>query len=296
MSSSSFLLFGLSNNFFVHESHWFCNHLASPWSFTNLAINGTQRASSHIAGVLMDSGYYAACAGLAAQTQALDLVANNLANLGTTGYRGQQATFRSLMTGSWMVGLNPLNAAVNDFGVLGGSRVDLTEGSLVATANPLDLAVAGDGFFVVQSAQGLVYTRDGGFHTTSDGLLVTAQGDAVLGQQGSITLPNGAVAVSSDGTISVDGNVIDQLRLAEFSPNTSLDALGNALYAAPDGSALPPASTSIRQGMLEDSNVSPVEGVVQLITIQRNAEMMQRALTLFDTQFNQTAVQDLPRV
>lgn len=244
----------------------------------------------------MDSGFYAACAGLAAQTQALELVANNLANLGTSGYRGQQATFRSLVAGGGGILRNPLNAAVNEFGVLGGSRVDLTSGSLAATGNPLDLAVAGSGFFVVQSAVGLAYTRNGGFHVTPTGQLVTAQGEAVLGQQGPITLPSGAVTVSSDGTVSVDGNVVEQLRLAEFSPNTNLEAVGNSLYAAPAGSALAPASSTVKQGMLEDSNVSPVEGVVQLITIQRNAEMLQRAITLFDTQFNQTAVQDLPKV
>lgn len=244
----------------------------------------------------MDSGFYAACAGLAAQLQALELVANNLANLGTAGYRGQAATFRSLLSGGSAAASSPLNAAINDFGVLGDARLDLTSGALVATGNPLDLAIAGGGFFVVQSPIGLVYTRNGGFHTTPAGQLVTAQGDAVLGLQGPITLPNGAVAVSSDGTVSVDGTVVDQLRLAEFSPNTNLRALGNALYAAPEGSALVPASSSVSQGMVENSNVSPVEGVVQLITIQRNAEMMQRALTLFDTQFNQTAAQDLPRV
>jgi flagellar basal-body rod protein FlgF len=244
----------------------------------------------------MDSGYYAACAGLAAQTQALELVANNLANLGTAGYRGQQATFRSLLAAGGAAAGNPLNAAVNDFGVLGGSRVDRASGSLTATGNPLDLAVAGNGFFVVQSAQGVAYTRNGGFHATPAGQLVTAQGDAVLGEQGPITLPSGAVAVSADGTLSVDGAVVDKLRVAEFAPDTSLRAVGDAMYAAPAGSELPAASSSIRQGMLEASNVSPVEGVVQLISIQRNAEMMQRALTLFDSQFNQTAVQDLPRV
>ena len=95
---------------------------------------------------------------------------------------------------------------------------------------------------------------------------------------------------------SVDGAVVAKLRIAEFSPGTSLRAVGNARYAAPDGSALPAATSSIRQGMLENSNVSTVEGVVQLISIQRNAEMMQRALTLFDSQLNQTAAQDLPRV
>jgi len=125
---------------------------------------------------------------------------------------------------------------------------------------------------------------------------VTAQGDPVLGEQGPITLPNGAVAVSSDGTVSVNGAVIAKLRLAEFSPATFLHAIGNAMYAAPENSELPPAASSVRQAMLENSNVSPVEGVVQLITVQRNAEMMQRALSLFDSQLNQTAVQDLPRV
>lgn len=225
----------------------------------------------------MDSGYYAACAGLAAQTQALELVANNLANLGTAGYRGQQATFRSLIAGGGTVAWNPLNAAVNDFGVLGGSRIDRSSGNLVPTGNPLDLAVAGTGFFEVKTDAGTVYTRNGGFHLTPTGQLVTGQGDAVLGEQGPIILPNGAVAVSGDGTVSVDGTVVATLRLAEFSPDTSLSAMGNSLYSAPVGSALPPASSSIRQGMIEDSNVSPVEGVVQLISIQRNAEMMQRA-------------------
>jgi flagellar basal-body rod protein FlgF len=247
----------------------------------------------------MDSGYYAACAGLAAQTQALELVANNLANLGTTGYRGQQATFRSIVAGGPAVLANPLNAAVNHFSVLGGSRLDLSSGSLIKTGNPLDLAVAGSGFFAVQTPQGVRYTRNGSFHLTSTGELMTDQNDAVLGQQGPkgpVVIPNGALAVSSDGTISVDGNVIDQLQLAEFSPGTSLQAEGNSLYSAPAGAALPPASSTVRQGMLESSNVSPVEGVVQLIEIQRNAEMMQRALSLFDSQLDQTAVQDLPRV
>ena len=244
----------------------------------------------------MDSGYYAACAGLAAQTQALELVAHNLANLGTAGFRGQQATFRSLVGGGGMVAWNPLNAAINDFGVLGGSHLDLSSGSLASTGNPLDVSVAGAGFFAVQSAQGVVYTRDGGFHLTSDGKLVTAQGDAVLGELGPITLPNGAVSISSDGTISVGGAVIEKLRLAEFSPGTGLEALGDSLYSAPANSELAAASSSVRQGMLEQSNVSPVESVVQLITIQRSAEMMQRALSIFDSQFNQTAVQDLPKV
>ena len=244
----------------------------------------------------MDSGYYAACAGLAAQTQALELVAHNLANLATTGYRGQQTTFRSLLAGSGAVRGNAINVAINNYGALSGSRLDLTSGSLIATGNPLDVAVSGSGFLTVQSAQGVVYTRDGTLHLTSTGQLVTSQGNAVLGQQGPVILPTGNVTISSDGTISVDGAVVDQLRLAEFSPQTNLTAVGNATYSAPVGSALVAAESSVNQGMLEGSNVSPTAGVVQLITVQRNTEMLSRALSALDGQLNQIAVQDLPKV
>ena len=128
----------------------------------------------------MDSGYYAAAAGLAAQTQALDLVAHNLANLSTTGYRGQQTTFRSLLAGNGSASGNVLNTAINNFGVLSGTRLDLSPGSLLPTGNPMDVAVAGSGFLAVRSAQGVLYTRDGSFHLTPTGQLVTGQGNAVL--------------------------------------------------------------------------------------------------------------------
>jgi flagellar basal-body rod protein FlgF len=248
----------------------------------------------------MDSGYYAAAAGLAAQSQALELVAHNLANLSTTGYRAEQTTFRSLLAGRSSAGGGTasaaLNAAVNNFGVLSGSRLDLTPGSLVPTGNPLDVGVAGSGFFAVQSAQGTLYTRDGSFHLTPAGELVTSQGNAVLGEQGPVTLPAGKVAISADGTISVEGNVVDKLQLAEFAPGTNLQAVGNATYSAPAGSALVAAESSVRQGMLEGSNVSPTEGVVELISVQRNTEMLARALSALDGQLNQIAVQDLPKV
>jgi len=120
--------------------------------------------------------------------------------------------------------------------------------------------------------------------------------NAVLGEQGPVTLPNGAVAISSDGTISVNGSVVDKLRLAEFPPGTNLTAMGNATYGVPAGSAVAAADSSVRQGMLEGSNVSPTEGVVQLLTVQRSAEMLGRAFSALDGQLNQIAVQELPKV
>ena len=155
----------------------------------------------------MDSGYYAACAGLRTQTEALELVANNLANSSTNGYRGQQPTFRSLLTGAPLASGNPLNLALNHFNVLGGSELDLSPGNLRDTGNPLDLAVEGSGFFAIQTPAGIMYTRDGSFQVSAKGQLVTAQGDVVLGESGPITLPSGAVSISADGTLSVEGAV-----------------------------------------------------------------------------------------
>jgi flagellar basal body rod protein FlgG len=118
----------------------------------------------------------------------------------------------------------------------------------------------------------------------------------VLGEQGPITLPNGDVAISSDGTISVNGNVVDKLQLAEFPPGTNLTAVGNATFSAPEGTAVPAVESTVRQGMLEGSNVSPMAGVVELTTVQRNTEMLGRALSALDGQLNQIAAQELPKV
>jgi flagellar basal-body rod protein FlgF len=251
----------------------------------------------------MDSGYYAACTGLAAQTQALELIANNLANLATTGYRAQQATFRSLLTGPGSVSLNPLNAVINNFGLLSGSRTDLTPANLTATGNPLDLGLSGGGFFVVQTGQQVLYTRNGSFHVAPNGQLTTADGSAVLAEQANllnppvpVSVPAGAVTVSPDGTVSVDGAIVAKLRLAEFPPSTSLTAEGNSLYSAPANSEVPATSTTVHEAMLENYNVNPTLSVVQLIMAQRNTEMLQRALTLFDNQLNLAAVQDIPHV
>ena len=139
----------------------------------------------------MDSGFYAACAGLKARTQALEIVANNLANLNTTGYRAQDASFQSLLVGGAVNSANPLNRAINDFGVLSGSRVDLKTGNLESTGNALDLAIEGNGFFAVQAGGEVFYTRNGNFRVSSTGQLVTSEGDPVLGEQGPISVPSG---------------------------------------------------------------------------------------------------------
>jgi flagellar basal-body rod protein FlgF len=104
------------------------------------------------------------------------------------------------------------------------------------------------------------------------------------------------VAISNDGTLSGEGVIAGQIRMVEFPAGTALTAAGNASFTAPARSAQPAAASSMHQGMLENSNVNATMAVVNLITVQRNFEMLQRALGLFDSQLNQTAVQDLPKV
>jgi flagellar basal-body rod protein FlgF/flagellar basal-body rod protein FlgG len=243
----------------------------------------------------VDSGFYAACAGLRARSQALEIVANNLANLNTTGYRTQETTFRSLL--ATVAGANPLNRAVNDFGVLGGTRVDLHPGNMESTGAPLDFALEGEGFFAIQSRGQTLYTRNGNFRVSPTGQLITADGDVVLGEQGPIAVPSGQLAVGADGTLSVDGALAGKLRLAAFAPGTELRAVGKSYYAASPGAVAKAAvGTTVRQGMLESSNVNAVSAVIGLIAVQREAEMLQRALSAFHSEFNRIAATDLPRV
>jgi flagellar basal-body rod protein FlgF len=244
----------------------------------------------------MDSGFYAACAALMARSQALDLVANNLANTSTPGFRGQHNIFRSfLATASGHQG-SGLNKAVNDFGISGGSQMDLTEGNLEHTGNDLDFGVQGPGFFQIQTANGPVYTRNGNFQVSTQGQLMTAQGDPVMGEQGVIRILGGPVTVSADGTISVKGAVAGKIKLVEFPPGTAMESVGKTYYSAPKNTGTPAKQSTMVQGSLESSNVNPVAGAVELVAVQRYAEMMQRALSMFHTEFNRIATEDLPKV
>ena len=244
----------------------------------------------------MDPGYYAACTAMMAQAQSLELVANNLANGSTAGYRAHHSVFRSLLATNLDRPITEVNQATNNYGILEGSRLDLSQGGLQATGNDLDLALEGQAFFAVQTLAGKLYTRNGAFHVNRQGQLVTSDGDAVLGEKGLIRIPDGPISVSSDGTISVNGAITGKIELVEFAPDARLESAGKNYYSAPSAKGVVAKTTRVRQGMLESSNVDPVLSAVDLVTVQRSAEMMQRALSVFDAQFNRIAAEELPRL
>jgi flagellar basal-body rod protein FlgF/flagellar basal-body rod protein FlgG len=245
----------------------------------------------------MDSGYYAAMTGLVARTQALDTAAANLANAETPGYRAEREYFRSVLLGPDALD-SQLGRTVNNYGLLGGDRLSLAQGALQATGNPLDLAIEGEGFFLVQAPNGPRYTRDGGFHRAQNGQLATAAGEPVLSTAGQpIPVPPGEVTVGADGVLSVAGGAVATVGVFSFPAGTQLTPEGANRYRAPEGIA-PRVSkeASVHQGAIESANQDVIQGSLELIVMQRQAEMMQKALTVFHTEFNKIASEDLPRV
>jgi flagellar basal-body rod protein FlgF len=245
----------------------------------------------------MDSGYYAAMTGLVARTQALDTAAANLANAQTPGYRAEREFFRSVLLASNSPD-SQLGQAINSYGLLGGDRLSMTQGALQATGNPLDMAIEGDGFFEVQTGQGTRYTRDGSFHRSQGGVLVTSGGEPVLSTTHEpIPVPPGEVSVGMDGVLSVEGGAAATVGVFTFPAGTQLAPEGANRYVAPVGAADTLSKNATIHGKsIEAANQDVIQGTLDLIMMQRQAEMMQKALTVFHTEFNKIATEDLPRV
>lgn len=237
----------------------------------------------------MDSGFYAACAGLVSRMEALDVLSNNLANTSTDGYKAEREFYSALQVGIGNASLSPLNQAMNRYGVIGGQWLDLQRGAIVPTGNTLDLALQGSGFFTLQKKNGVLYTRNGNFRLNAKRQLIDMQGNLVLGPKGAIRMPAGEITVSANGTISVNGAMVGKLRIVNFKPGTVLTPSGNTDFTAPPKTAVAATNPSVRQGALEASNMNAVSGVVSLILAQRSAQMMEKALNIFDVDFDKTA-------
>jgi len=181
--------------------------------------------------------------------------------------------------------------------VLGGSRLDLSQGALTPTGNPLDLAIEGEGFFAIQTQQGIRYTRNGQFERAQNGMLTTQAGEPVLdATQKPIRVPAGDIVVGEDGAVSVNGAIAGRIGLAGFASAAVLTAEGANRYAAAEGAQATAATGAVHQASLESSNQDAIGGTLNLILMQRQAEMMQKAVSIFSNDFDRTASEELPRV
>ena len=208
----------------------------------------------------------------------LDVVANNIANVNTSGFKADSSLFEEyLMPGAHednFVGRDRRLSYVQDR----GTYRDFSQGPTEQTGNPLDVAVAGNAFLVVQTAGGERYTRDGGLHMNNLGQLVTAAGDTVQGTAGPIVFQpaDHDVSIAPDGTITVvegTGRTDAQrgkLRLVSFADAQKLLKEGSNLYSAGEGGAAQPdAKSQVQQGYLEKSNVSSVAEMSRMIQVTR---------------------------
>lgn len=244
-------------------------------------------------------GLYVAAAGMLAEERRLDVVANNLANADTAGYKRAVAVaespFALLLR---RVGDGPVAAPVGPLGV--GAAVTetaaiMTQGGLRPTGQPLDLALVGEGFFAVQTPAGVRYTRDGSFTLDAEGYLTTAAGHRVLGTAGPIKAAGAEVTVTAEGEVLVDGRSAGRLRLAAFPAGTALAREGDNLFRAPAGVTEQAARARVRAGYLELANVEPVREMVEMMAVMRAYEAAQRAVRAHDETLGR-AVNDIARV
>jgi flagellar basal-body rod protein FlgG len=246
-----------------------------------------------------------AATGMEANQFKIDTIANNLANAGTTAFKRSRANFEDLFyahlklpgTPDALGQLTPTGIAVGLGTRVQSTQVDYREGSLLQTESPLDIAIAGDGFFQVQDGTQILYTRAGNFTLNADGNIVTASADRGRLLEPTITLPPDAidVTINADGIVTYrqDGNPqiqqAGQIQLARFINNQGLLQLGENLYGETDASGSPLIGNpgedgrgSLRQGFLETSNVEPVRELVELIKTQRNFELNSQVVQASD--------------
>jgi flagellar basal-body rod protein FlgG len=227
----------------------------------------------------MANGIYAAAAGMAAQQTRIDAIANDLANADTTGYKSERVAFRDLVYGS------EDGVSVGS----GASALDagrsMVQGVLGASDNPLAVGIDGPGYFQVRRADGTVaLTRDGDFQIDAAGSLVNATGEQLVPP---ITVPKGTqpsdVTIAADGTVSIPGRTLGQLKLVDVPAPTGLLSVGSSMYVAtPASGAAAPAKAKLEQRQLEGSNVDVATSMTDLLDAQQTYSLASRAIQTQD--------------
>lgn len=249
----------------------------------------------------MSDGIYVALSGAVSQQRALNVIANNVANTTTHGYKGDRMAFRQALSQAGTQGPAP---DVLRYNVAQKLQTDHSAGALQSTGNPLDLALQGPGFFAVETPQGVRYTRSGHFVADSEGTVRTKDGHALLGDTGAIQVPLDArgLRIMEDGGLFVleegapgqepQEQPLGQLRVVRFASPQALEKEGHSLYVAPSG-LRPEADgdTQVLQGQLETSNINAVAGLHEMIMATRAFEAFQKVIDTYQSIDEQAARQ-----
>jgi flagellar basal-body rod protein FlgG len=234
----------------------------------------------------LDPLLISAASGMKSRMQSLDLLANNVANSGTAGFKSDQE-FSGLFD--------------EHLPMVDNKWTDFSQGSLTTTGNPLNVALSGKGFFAVNSPKGVVYTRNGDFNLSKTNQLETSDGHTlrnVLDNGNPITVdPNQSINIDKGGVVSQGGQTVGQIEVDSPSSPIDLSKLGNSYFMMADKNTAVPAAqnTDVLQGQIEQSNTPVVENAVKLVDVMRQFEMLQKAISL-GTDMNKKATDEVAKV
>jgi len=229
--------------------------------------------------------------------QSLDMLANNIANSSSVGYKAD-SEFYSLYHDE-SAGLDPSTPGPSDSPVIEKSWTDFSQGQINQTGNELDLSLSGEGFFQLQTPSGPSYTRDGSFHLAADGTLQNRDGYSVLDADGKpikadLSVP---VEVDSEGKIRQQGMDVAQLNIVKFTAPQALSKQEHSYFrlSVSELKPVPATGAQVHQRSLESANVQPAQAAVRLVSVMRQFEMLQRAMTI-GNDMNKRAIEDVARI
>lgn len=243
----------------------------------------------------MDNLTAAAASGMRSRMQALDILANNLANSSSRGYKSDReisTMYTPPDAYSPKTGDNQQEPWVN------GSWTNFSQGVLETTGSQLDLALQGPGFLTVRGPSGNLYTRNGTLSLSTTGELLGPENRAVLDKQNRIVKldPSKAFTISPTGELKQEEATIAQLNIVEFANPAALVKMGQAYFSAPANTQPVAAkATDVRQGLVESSNTVPAESAVRLVTVLRQFEMLQKAISV-GSEMNRRAMEEVAKI
>jgi len=243
----------------------------------------------------MDPGYYVAAGSLKARAFQLEVVANNLANAATVGYKPDQPFFAVFNKAAGSGRKLPLSGYLNDGVVFGETGVVTAQGNLRATGRSLDVAIEGNAFLAVRTPLGDRVTRDGRLQIGVDGQLQAVDGSPVLGKNGqpvTVDPKNGNVSIMADGTVQQKDQVLGQLDLKAYEKPGALKRTGGLRFD-PTGSTEAPVKGTIAQGHLEQSAVDTASTMVEMIRLNRLYELSLKVASTLTNDLDSRSINDV---
>jgi flagellar basal-body rod protein FlgG len=243
----------------------------------------------------MIKGIYTSGSGMLPRVLKQEVFANNMANANTVGYKKDEVFLHQLENAKHKAGL--ITDLDWEIPMVDDVYIDFGQGQLHQTNQPLDVALEGDGFFVVDTPQGERYSRNGAFSMTADGTLIDSNGNSVLSDGGPIIIAGDEISIAKDGGIFVDGAEVARIRVVDFEKPYSLRKVDDGYFMPEDEAVIPEtaADINLRQGYVETSNVNIIENMVDMLVSFRAYQAGQKAINAQDETLDK-AVNDLGRV